>query len=63
MDTKEAKERCCAKCLRCFDEYDHYKHLKFIPIDQPKRDDSRYYCNKTFKYVMPDSIKPCFEER
>lgn len=62
MDIYELKERCCSKCLRCFDEYDHYKHYNFIPIDQPKRDNVRYYCNKEHKYVMPNNVKPCFEE-
>ena len=63
MDIHELKERCCSKCLRCFDEFDHYRHLQFIPMDQPKRDSTRYYCNKKHEYVMPNDIRPCFEER
>ena len=63
MDREELKERCCSKCLRCFDSYDHYKWLSFIPVTQPEYDDSRYYCNKEHKNVLPYSVKPCFEER
>ena len=63
MDREKLKERCCSKCLRCFDEYGHYSRLRFKPIDQPHRDDSRYYCNKEHKYVMPNNVRPCFEER
>ena len=63
MDREELKERCCSKCLRCFDEYSHYSWLSFIPVTQPQSDDSRYYCNKEHKYVFPDCVKHCFEER
>ena len=64
MDVKELREtRCCSKCLNCFDEYDHYKCYSIIPYDQPHADNSRYYCNKEHKYVLPHSIKECFTER
>lgn len=64
MDLKELQENCCcSKCLRCFDEYDHYKWLRSIPHDQPKDDRFRYYCNKQHENVMPNNVRPCFEER